>query len=97
VLPTHSLEQKKSTLIHELTHKVLPRNYLMKESELENHKVLDLILYDIWTELYGKEFADNSVEGEHSWSDIYVQAWGFALGFTKEEREEKYKNFTSNL
>jgi hypothetical protein len=90
-------EQKKSTLIHELTHKVLPRNDVMKASELENHKVLNLILYDIWTDLYGKEFADNAVMGEHLFQPLYKEAWEFALALTKEERQQEFQKFLDSV
>ena len=90
-------DQKKSTLVHELTHKILPRNDLTKESSLENHKILDLILYDIWTELYGKEFADNAVRGETEWRDLYKEAWEWALAYSKEQRKEEYEKFLSSL
>lgn len=90
---SYTLIQKKATLIHELTHKVIQRNDDMKVSELENHKVLDLILYDIWVAVYGESFADASVEDEKVWSDTYKDAWNYALSFTKEERVKRYNEF----
>jgi Glu-tRNA(Gln) amidotransferase subunit E-like FAD-binding protein len=93
LLSSYTLEQKKATLIHELTHKVLRRTDAMKESELENHKVMDLILYEIWTDVYGEDFAKSAVEGEQIWSDIYTKAWDYALAFTKEQRKEEYKKY----
>lgn len=93
LLSSYSHEKKKSTLIHELTHKVLPRNDAMKESELENHKVLDLILYEIWTDVHGEDFAKIAVEGEKTWSDTYVKAWDYAVSLTKEQRREEYQKF----
>src|SRR5687768_8545378 len=50
---------KKGTLIHELLHRLLVGNKVHIDSNssnnvsLEVHKVLDLILYDIWIELFG--------------------------------------------
>ncbi len=93
LLSSYSLEKKRATLVHELTHKVLPRNEKMKASELENHKILNLILYEIWTELYGKEFADLSVEGESMFGDLYKQAWEYFFTLTKEQRQEEYQKF----
>ncbi len=97
LLSSYIPEQKKSTLIHELTHKVLPRSPQMKESEIENHKILNLILHDIWTELYGKEFADNSVKGELEWGDTYIQSWNYVLGLSKEERAKKYREYVESI
>lgn len=97
LLSSYSPEKKKSTLVHELTHKVIPRNDAMKASEVENHKILNLILYDIWVELYGKEFADNSVTGELAWGDTYKQAWDFTLALTKEQRITEFQKFLSSI
>jgi hypothetical protein len=97
LLSSYSLEKKQSTLVHELTHKALRRNEAMKQSELENHKVLNLVLYDIWTELYGSEFADNAIKGEAIWSDIYKESWDWAMAFSKEERRDEYKKYVASL
>jgi hypothetical protein len=96
LLSSYSPEKKKATLIHELIHKVLPRNDAMKRSELENHKVLNLILYEVWTELYGKDFADNAVQGEFLFGDLYKEAWEYALSFTKEQKREEYQKFVGS-
>ncbi len=93
LLSSYPFEKKQSTLIHELTHKVLPRNDAMKQDELENHKVLNLILYEIWTELYGVEFANNAIKGEVAWSDTYKEAWDWAISLTKDGRQEEYKKY----
>lgn len=94
---SYPLEQKKSTLIHELIHKILPRNENMKGSSLENHKILNLILYEIWTEIYGKEFADNAVTSEKLFQDLYKEAWEYAMAFTKEQRQQEFKKWTERL
>lgn len=93
LLSSYPFEKKQSTLIHELTHKVLPRTEAMKQSELENHKVLNLILYEIWIEVYGMEFADNAIKGEIIWSDIYKEAWNWAISLSKEERQKEYQKY----
>lgn len=95
LLSSYSLDTKKATLIHELTHKVLPRNDEMKASEIENHKVLNLILYEIWVDVYGENFAKNAVENERGWGDTYVKAWDYISTLTKEQRQERYKEFIS--
>ncbi len=90
---SYPTEQKKSTLVHELLHKVLVRTEKMQTSELENHKILDLILYDIWTELYGEDFAKKSMDAEKLFNDIYSEAWIFAMNLSKDERRIQYNNF----
>jgi len=85
-------------LVHELCHRILAGNKVKikfnddENASLEVHKVLDLILYDIWTELYGKKFANKVKEWEsNSWLDIYKKAWEWALSFDKTTRALKFK------
>ncbi|HEV2866849.1 MAG TPA: hypothetical protein VGX37_10050, partial [Allosphingosinicella sp.] len=52
----YSPAYKRATLVHELGHRLaftLPRT-----AELDDHRILYLFLYDVWTELYGRDFAD---------------------------------------
>jgi len=88
-------DKRLSILIHELTHRIISGNSKAKKgvriSSLDVHKRLNLILYDIWVELYGKEFADRAVEREKKMpGKEYREAWIWALSFTKEERAEKF-------
>jgi hypothetical protein len=62
------------------------------------HRPVDLILYDIWVELYGKNFAKKEVVYEISlWShggvSPYKIAWDWALGMTKTERHEEFLKY----
>jgi len=89
---------RKGTLVHELCHRVLAGNKVRikfddyKNASLEIHKVLNLILFDIWEELYEKKFADDMVAWESkSRSGVYKKAWEYALSFSKKEREENFK------
>lgn len=85
-------ERMPELIIHELCHRLLSGNKIRidfnkgDDITLEIHKVLNLILYDIWEDLYGKEYADKSVEAES-----HKKAWKWALSFTKEERAQKFK------
>lgn len=85
---------KRGNLIHELLHRLLYANGVDKnevgENKLESHKILDLILYDIWVEIYGAEFADWVVNQEKSFSDTYKKAWEWALNMNEEERKSKF-------
>lgn len=89
------------TLVHELGHRIISgnvRNNNIKQPKVDVHKTLDLILYDIWIELYGKKFADNAVEREKKIpSPGYKEAWEWALSFTKEERAKKFKELVISI
>lgn len=72
--------------------KSLKRLKLIKKIAGELHKVIDLILYDLWTDLLGKEGAENNKEVEISYGDpIYKEIWEWALSFSKEERAKKFQ------
>jgi len=78
-------------LVHELCHRILAGNDY-ENTSFEVHKVLNLILYDIWTELYGKKFANKVKEWESkSRSGVYTEAWEWALSFDKITRASKFK------
>ena len=88
-----SKERRLSILVHELGHRIISGNLRRKNIKIrmDAHKLLDLILYDIWTDLYGKEFADNAVKWERKiLREEYRKAWDWALTFSKEERVEKF-------
>lgn len=87
---------KLAALIHELSHHLLHDNDLQfgldfENRELENHKRLNLFLYDVWIDLYGSEFADKQVEIESDRTSFYSEAWDWVLGFSQEVRQEKFK------
>jgi len=85
-------EVKKATLIHELGHRFL-FDCEDKKQELDQHQILFLILYDIWTKLYGIKFANEQVkiESERKGFYDYKKAWDWALNLTKQEREKMFK------
>jgi len=89
---SYPFDVKKGTLIHELGHRLL--SPVRKSQEIDEHRALFLVLYDIWEKLYGKEFADSMVEVEKKRKGIYdyESAWKWALEMTKEERAAKFKD-----
>ncbi|MBX4206043.1 hypothetical protein KW795_02500 [Candidatus Microgenomates bacterium] len=96
-------ERKKANLIHELCHRItVGRTTLFYpkmeplEFTLNSHKAIDLILYDILTELYGEDYAKGQVELESTFRDTAKDAWDWALSFTKEERKSKFKEILLN-
>ena len=90
-------ETKKATLIHELGHRlnVKIRN---RPSDIDEHRVLFLYLYDVWTRLYGKSFADHEVEVEKRRKGIYdyETAWNWALSMSAQERASKLREIVTN-
>lgn len=84
----YSPAYKKATLVHELGHRLalaLPR-----ASDLDDHRLLYLFLYDVWTDLYGRAFADRMVAIERRIpGGDYDAAWTWALAMTREQRQAR--------
>ncbi len=92
------LDIKKGLIVHELCHRLLSGNHVRvktkerKDLSLEIHKVLNLILYDIWVEVYNEKLADKMVEWESSSrKGLYKEAWDWALAIDKKERKKKFR------
>lgn len=86
---SYSPAYKKATLAHEIGHRLaftMPRG-----SGLDDHRLLYLFLYDVWTDLYGQEFADRMVSIERRIGSDYEVAWTWALAMTREERQARLK------
>jgi hypothetical protein len=84
---SYSTDTKKATLIHELGHRLM--HGLFKREE-EEHQYLFLWVYDVWTVLYGRQFADEQVDIERRRRGPYPAAWDYALKFTPAERAEQW-------
>jgi hypothetical protein len=85
----YSPAYKKATLVHELGHVLafqLPRT-----ADIDDHRALYLFLYDVWTDLYGRPFADRMVAIERRIPGRYDYdaAWTWALAMTREERRTR--------
>jgi len=85
----YSPAYKRATLVHELGHRLsflLPR-----DGELDDHRLLYLFLYDVWTDLYGQDFADRMVAIERRIPGRYDYdaAWTWALAMTRTERQAR--------
>lgn len=79
------------TLIHELGHcltAALPRT-----AEIDDHRALYLFLYDAWTALYGRDFAEEMVKIERRIPAAYdySAAWDWALAMTREQRQARLR------
>ncbi len=87
----------KATLVHEIGHRLaltLPR-----PPELDDHRLLYLFLYDVWTDLYGRDFADRmvAIERRSRASYDYDAAWTWALSMTRAEREARLRDLRPRL
>src|SRR5262249_6528908 len=87
---SYTADIKKGTLVHELGHRM--NSQLRKRpGDLDEHRLLFLYLYDLWVDLYGKEFADAHVAWEKTLKGLYDYdaAWKWALAMSREERLAK--------
>jgi hypothetical protein len=87
---SYPLQTKRGTLVHELGHRL--QGHLFRKGE-EDHPVLFLYLYDVWTRLYGKDFADAQVAVESRRKGLYDYegAWKDALAATPAVRATRLK------
>ncbi len=91
---SYTADTKKATLIHELGHRHISQ-LEKRPSDIDEHSVLFLILYDIWVDLYGKKFADAQVEIEKGRRGPYPAAWEYSLKMTRKERKRKFREIVS--
>lgn len=82
---SYSPAYKKATLVHELGHRLA----LGLPSGLDDHRLLYLFLYDVWTDLYGQAFADRMVAIERRIGPAYEAAWTWALAMSREQRQAR--------
>lgn len=84
---SYSADNKKGTLVHELAHRM---NVQLKKrpKELDEHRLLFLYLYDLYDDLYGREFADGQVAFGRTLKGLYDYdgAWNWALSMSRDER-----------
>ena len=88
---SYPLDVKKGTLVHELAHRM--NSQLTKRPvDLDEHRLLFLYLYDLYDDLYGKEFADGQVAFGKTLKGLYdyEAAWNWALAMSREERLRRF-------
>jgi hypothetical protein len=92
---SYSPDFKKATFVHELGHRLA---FTMNATQgLDDHRLLYLFLYDVWTDLYGQGFADRMVEIERRipGPGNYDSAWAWALGQSREARQQRLRALRS--
>ncbi|WP_129792733.1 hypothetical protein [Sphingosinicella sp. CPCC 101087] len=85
----YSPAYKKATLVHEIGHRLAME--VRDTAGLDDHRLLYLFLYDVWTDLYGPDFADTMVRIERRipGPGDYDAAWKWALAMSRQERRAR--------
>lgn len=88
---SYSADVKKGTIIHELGHR-MNAQLTKRPQNLDEHRLLFLYLYDLYDDLYGKEFADKQVAFGKTLKGLYdyEAAWNWALAMTREQRLSRF-------
>jgi hypothetical protein len=87
---SYPADVKKATLVHEHGHRLIAQ-LRTRPADLDEHRVLDLFLYDVWESLWGRELADQQVTFESGLRGLYDDetAWKWALSLSKAERASR--------
>jgi hypothetical protein len=89
---SYSRDTKQATLVHELAHRLIGD---LVPKGTEDHPIIFLFVYDAWTELWGKQFADEQVLVESRRRGLYdyATAWRDVLALSREERSKRLHEF----
>lgn len=84
-------DEKKGTLVHELGHR-MNAQLTTRPQDLDEHRLLFLYLYDLYVDLYGKDFADKEVAFGKTLKGLYdyEAAWNWAMDMSREQRLAKF-------
>ena len=85
---SYPADTKRATLMHELGHRLMGGLFRRDEEE---HDFLFLWLYDAWSLLYGRAFADTQVAIEKRRAQRYVDAWNSALASDSAGRARRWR------
>ena len=88
---SYPADVKKATLVHEHGHRLIVQ-LGTRPADLDEHRVLDLFLYDVWEVLWGRDLADQQVTFESGLRGLYdyEAAWKWALSLSKAERASRF-------
>lgn len=87
---------KRATLVHELAHRFLSQ--LDSDTKYTDvHFPLSLLLYEVWSELWGEDFARAQAEVESRRSQRYRLAWDWILSMSGHDRAQKWEDYVSGL
>ena len=88
---SYPADVKKATLVHEHGHRLIAQ-LRTRPADLDEHRVLDLFLYDVWESLWGRDLADQQVKFESGLRGLYdyETAWKWALSVSQAERASRF-------
>lgn len=88
---SYPADTKKATLVHELGHRHLSQ-LKVRPLDVDEHRLLFLVLYEIWVDVYGESFANAQVNVEKQRRGIYdyEAAWNWALELGKDGRSARF-------
>jgi hypothetical protein len=88
---SYPADEKKGTVVHELGHR-MNEQLKTRPQDLDEHRLLFLYLYDLYVDLYGKEFADREVAFGKTLKGLYDYegAWNWALAMSREDRRARF-------
>ncbi|HEX8580117.1 MAG TPA: hypothetical protein VF655_11065 [Allosphingosinicella sp.] len=80
---------RRATLVHEIGHRLAFT--VKRNTELDEHRLLYLFLYDSWSDLYRQAYADRmvAIERQIQGRYDYAAAWDWALGLSRAERQAR--------
>ena len=83
---------KRATLVHELGHRL----QVGVAGDVDEHEVLFYWIYDVWVNLWGKQFADEQVLVEKARRGPYPRAWDAALALSASERAARFRQLLNS-
>jgi hypothetical protein len=91
---SYSTDLKRGTIVHELGHRLIVPLHNRIEG-IDEHRTLNLFLYDVWVKLYGEEFANEMVSAESKRTGLYdyKTAWKWFGVLSKSEKIMIWQNF----
>jgi GrpB-like predicted nucleotidyltransferase (UPF0157 family) len=97
---SYDRETKLGTLIHELAHRLIVSarrdRPSVPSSSLDAHELIDLFLFDVWSDLYGEAFARRQVEVESQRRPVYAAAWRSALAVDRRMRAARLRDLLAS-
>lgn len=92
---SYSESVKRATIVHELLHRYLDEVDGLAGCYPEVHDVMAVILFELWSELWGREFAMEQARVESARSRRYADSWSRALASGQPERRRKIAGIAS--
>jgi hypothetical protein len=88
----YNIRNKLGTILHELSHRLIMEHAIFEKSKkkfnfTDEHQIIDLFLFDVMEDMFGKKAALFRVEYEKGFFDPkYSRCWNEAINLTKKER-----------